>query len=325
MIKTFIFSHPDMLAMAYATRPITPIPTRHRDTVPVITHKMCPINRHFFPNQMPNIVIGDMDEIIGCQGGANVIYFSTYKNMEEKKMEEMIIFVLADTPNVNKLFVVDLYDPMATMERVTAEGEVATANVDAHFWKTLPVLASGRKTVRILVDHHTLQNRFYFTNGTTSVRFLSAMPIFAQIVGSSSVAFPDDGAYKRFKSFFKGCPHIVCGKQRVGDQRIVTIIDGAHSAKDTTVYIVDDLVRSGGTLLECAKTLREAGATKIVMMVTHAEFPLDSWRKFVDREDKLVDEFYVSDTIPRVTNQLKDKEPFKVVSMADQIRDILFD
>ena len=68
--------------------------------------------------------------------------------MLEKKIEEMIIFVLADTTNVKKLYIIDMYDPLATMERVSEEGTIATSNVDAHFWKTLPTLYSGHKTVR---------------------------------------------------------------------------------------------------------------------------------------------------------------------------------
>jgi len=89
--------------------------------------------------------------------------------MTEKKVEEIIIFVLADSVNVNRLVVCDLFDPLATMERVVTEGEIATENVDAYFWKSLPTLESGRKVQRILYDQHTLQNRFYYTGGNTKV------------------------------------------------------------------------------------------------------------------------------------------------------------
>ena len=50
---------------------------------------------------------------------------------------------------MKNLVVVDPYDPSATMERVTEEGRIATANVDAHFWKFLPKLYSGRKIARL--------------------------------------------------------------------------------------------------------------------------------------------------------------------------------
>ena len=44
--------------------------------------------------------------------------------------------------------------------------------------------------------------------------------------GNISIVFPDDGAYKRFNSFFPTWPTIVCNKIRDGDKRIVTIRDG---------------------------------------------------------------------------------------------------
>lgn len=42
---------------------------------------------------------------------------------------------------------------------------------------------------------------------------------------------------------------IVCAKVREGDQRIVRIKEGDPSGRH--VVIVDDLVQSGGTLIEC--------------------------------------------------------------------------
>jgi hypothetical protein len=44
--------------------------------------------------------------------------------------------------------------------------------------------------------------------------------------------------------------------------------------------MVDDLVQTGNTLLECARVLKEAGALEVSAYVTHAVFPNESWRKF---------------------------------------------
>lgn len=40
------------------------------------------------------------------------------------------------------------------------------------------------------------------------------------------IAFPDDGAHKRFASQFGSLDMIICGKVRDGDKRIITIKEG---------------------------------------------------------------------------------------------------
>jgi len=148
----------------------------------------------------------------------NILYFSDYESMTYKKIEETIIFVLADSVNVNKLVIADLFDPLATMERVVVEGEIATENVDAHFWKTLPLLESGKRPIRILYDQHTLQNRFYYTGGNTKLRLYSAIPTFVEKLTELKktpdngyvIAFPDAGSHKRFGIFFKNYETVTC-------------------------------------------------------------------------------------------------------------------
>ena len=52
------------------------------------------------------------------------------------------------------------------------------------------------------------------------------------------VAFPDDGAAKRFGSMFKGYGVVICGKHRgEGDSRVVTIQVCAQAAAARTPAI----------------------------------------------------------------------------------------
>lgn len=61
--------------------------------------------------------------------------------------------------------------------------------------------------------------------------------------------------------------------------RLVTIQDGDPKGK--RVIIVDDLVQSGGTLIETAKLLHAQGADAVYGYVTHAVFPSKSYEKFL--------------------------------------------
>ena len=73
-----------------------------------------------------------------------------------------------------------------------------------------------------------------------------------------SIAFPDEGAHKRFHRLFSNYELITCIKVRNGMKRVVTLKEG--NAVGRHVVIVDDLVKSGGTLQECAK-VRVRGET----------------------------------------------------------------
>lgn len=57
------------------------------------------------------------------------------------------------------------------------------------------------------------------------------------------IAFPDEGAIKRFGGQFKEFETILCSKVREGDKRVVTVKEGDPSGRH--VFIIDDLVQTG--------------------------------------------------------------------------------
>jgi phosphoribosylpyrophosphate synthetase len=75
-----------------------------------------------------------------------------------------------------------------------------------------------------------------------------------------TIAYPDEGAWKRFHYQFKGegYPEVICTKVRDGAKRIVRLKEGEPQGRH--VVIVDDLVQSGGTLIECHALLSSLGA-----------------------------------------------------------------
>lgn len=153
----------------------------------------------------------------------------------------------------------------------------------------------------------------------------TAIPLLKEKILSTNidcVAFPDDGAAKRFGEMFRDIPDlemIVCGKTRgQGGIRNVNIQDG--NAKDKHVVIVDDLVQTGGTLYECGKVLKEAGAASVNAFVSHAVFPKESWKRFSKGGDRACfDRFWVTNSIPTVTDGLPDDGVFEVLDLMDLI------
>ena len=99
--------------------------------------------------------------------------------------------------------------------------------------------------------------------------------------------------------------------------RIVTVADGI--AKGMTVLIVDDLVRTGGTLAECGKALREHGAKSVSAFCAHGVFPGQSWKRFLMGGDRqFFDFFFITNSIEGVTNEIMEQAPddcFKVLEI----------
>jgi hypothetical protein len=62
----------------------------------------------------------------------------------------------------------------------------------------------------------------------------------------------------------------------------VTVFQGQH------VLIVDDVVKTGGTLATCAVTMKAAGALSISAFCTHAGFPVGAAKRFCRGGDRNV-------------------------------------
>ncbi len=74
-------------------------------------------------------------------------------------------------------------------------------------------------------------------------RLESAIPLLLRELGhlpvdqKIAIAFPDDGAYKRFHCYFEDKPTIICFKKREGHKRIVKVKDGRYIRKKILIYI----------------------------------------------------------------------------------------
>eukprot|EP01083_Nonionella_stella_P029079 80129_1 len=209
------------------------------------------------------------------------------------------------------------YFPTGTMERVSEYGEIATAKTLARLLSSIPTGQHGPVQICIC-DIHTLQNHFYFSDNIL-VRLETCTGLIKKEmkqITNCSVAFPDEGAHKRFHQIFKNWPQIICTKIRDGNKRIVQLKEG--EVQDRNVIIIDDLVQTGGTLAKCGQLLRKKGCKSVSCFVTHSVFPNESWHRFCKDGDSggLFDTFYVTDTIPQVTDLLKNHPPFKVLSIA---------
>eukprot|EP00756_Hemistasia_phaeocysticola_P009357 Hpha_TRINITY_DN14869_c1_g2::TRINITY_DN14869_c1_g2_i1::g.169546::m.169546 len=240
------------------------------------------------------------------------------------------------------LTVVLPFYPVGTMERVSTEGEIPTAATFARLLSATPLTSQGPARF-VFFDIHALQNRFYFSDRvmphlTTAIPLLREEIERIEAAGERvAVAFPDEGARKRFGSLFsvtrggkrlEAYPLVVCSKVRgPGDARTLLIREGREAVPGRHIVIVDDLVQSGGTMLGCKDLLFESGAAKVTGFVTHGVFPRDSWKRF-SREgtpegSRPFTHFLITDSIPNTANKVRGVEPFRVLCLAPRLIDLL--
>lgn len=270
-----------------------------------------------FEDGFPNLFIKNVRDMANRE----VLYLANFFP-SDLIFEQLAILYALPRYLAKKLTVILPYFPTGTMERIDYEGQVATAMTTCRLLSMIP-LSQGGPCQIVIYDIHALQERFYFSEMVIP-RLESGIPLLLRRLKSMpedfhskiTIAFPDDGAHKRFAGFFKDFPTIICAKVRVGDKRIVTVKEG--DPKGRHIVIVDDLVKTGGTLIECAKAM--SGSLSCSAYATHAVFPQESWRRF---QDGLFSHFWVTDSCPTVVGMLKDQKPFEVISLSDSIAETL--
>ncbi|GAB2280501.1 ribose phosphate diphosphokinase subunit prs3 [Dionaea muscipula] len=278
------------------------------------------INWRTFEDGFPNLFITNAHGI----RGQHVAFLASFSSPGVIFEQLSIIYALP------KLFVASFtlvlpFFPTGTFERMEDEGDVATAFTLARILSNIPI-SRGGPTSLVTFDIHALQERFYFGDNVLPC-FESGIPLLMkrlqQLPDSDniSIAFPDDGAWKRFHRQLQHFPTIVCAKVREGEQRIVRLKEG--EPKGRHVVIVDDLVQSGGTLIECQKVLAAHGASKISAYVTHGIFPNRSWERFKHDTGGIPEEglayFWITDSCPLTVKEVNNRRPFEVLSLAGSI------
>jgi ribose-phosphate pyrophosphokinase len=298
--------------------------------MPQGTIELLPIRWSHFADRTPSIAL-EPDHVFG----RDVILLA------EVAMDDIMSYfsVVYAVPRyfARTFLVITPFFPTGTMERVEVEGEIATAMTLARMISATPSPTVG-STCFMFYDIHALATRFFFRD-TIKPWMATAVPLLLQYIAEEMhpdsnpsgrpvlICYPDEGAKKRFRSLFGDSWDVcVCAKTRVGDKREVVLQEGDPAGRD--VVIVDDMVQSGGTMLECVSMLAEKGAKSVSCYVTHGVFPEDTWRRFTNEEmeksgRRPLRHFVLTDSIPSTAAKLRGVEPFRVLSLAPRLAELL--
>jgi ribose-phosphate pyrophosphokinase len=195
------------------------------------------------------------------------------------------------------------YFGYSTMERGQKPLEIVTAKTRARLLSAIPPAGMANRIV--MVDLHTPGLPHYF-EGCVQTRHLYAKPVILkacrEIGGDDFVlACTDSGRAKWVESLANdlgvGAAFIL--KRRLDAER-VEIAEVQAEVRGKKVIIYDDMIRTGGSLLQAAQAYRKAGATEVSAITTHGVLPDGALERL--SASGLFKRLLATDTHPRAVN-----------------------
>lgn len=216
------------------------------------------------------------------------------------------------------LTIVIPYFGYSTMERAVKKGEVVTAKTRAKLLSSIPKI--GGRITFLLMDLHTEGLPHYFEGDVQSVHLYCKeviMQACIEIAGKNFIlACTDAGRAKWVESLANdmGVNAAFVFKRRLsGEETVVTGISA--DVRDKVVIIYDDMIRTGGSLINAARSYKEAGASKIYAITTHGLFNNNALQRL--QESSLLEKIYCTDT--HSNSQKEAQNPFLVVKSVAEI------
>jgi ribose-phosphate pyrophosphokinase len=167
----------------------------------------------------------------------------------------------------------------STMERSTKPGEIVTAKTRARLLSSIPQASRGTQV--FLLDLHVDSIAYYFEGGLRPIHVYGKPLVTAaarRLGGDSFVlACTDAGRAKWVESLANDLAvdaAFVYKRRTSGSATEVTGVSAQVAGKRVVIY--DDMIRTGGSLINAAQAYRDAGAIAIDAISTHGLFPGDS-------------------------------------------------
>jgi ribose-phosphate pyrophosphokinase len=214
------------------------------------------------------------------------------------------------------------YFGYSTMERAVRPGEVVAAKVVARQLSAIPRAPRGNWV--LLMDLHSAGIVHYFEGETVTLELYAEPKIVEAIAGLGlkrlCLASTDMGRAKWVESLANRlhAPVALIHKKRLsGSQTRVSAVVGDVDGLDVVVY--DDMIRTGGSLIQAAQAYRQAGAASVWAVTTHLVLPAGTIERL---EAAPLERVIGTDTHP--SHQLVEgRARFQVVCVADLFADVV--
>ncbi len=197
------------------------------------------------------------------------------------------------------------YFGYSTMERSVRPGEVVKAKVRARLFSAIPLAPYGNRIV--LLDLHSEGIPFYFEGGISPLHLYAKSLILAtakRVGGTQAVLGCVDAGRAKWVESLANDLGVSVGfvyKRRSSGRK--TEVSGINvSVKGKRVVLYDDMIRTGGSVIQAARAYQEAGATSISLISTHGLFTDNGLKRL--RDSGVIERVFCTDSHPNAVAAL---------------------
>jgi len=228
-------------------------------------------------------------------------------NPDEMIVESILIAETLKEYGVEEVYAVFPYMPYSRKRFI--KGEAFPAKTLFKFFSVFDRIYT--------VDYH-LEDRMDEIAGGVEVRNISAMKKLAEkakeigVVKDAIVVSPDEEGLRWASRFAEelGADCFYLNKIRVDAENVV-IASRPPDVDGKDVFLVDDMISAGSTVVQAVRVLKKAGCNRVYVFSTHVLAKTDTLRKIYEVG---VEEIYGTDTVP---------SPVSRVSVSDLIAEVL--
>src|SRR3989339_1917208 len=225
--------------------------------------------------------------------GKNIFVIQSLSNpVDEHLMEFLLMGDAVKRGEPKKMVAVLPYHGYARQDRIHRPGECLSAQVVAKMIESV----GFDKLITVELHNESIVGFFKIP-----VVHVSGLEVFRKRVTDLKedvvIITPDAGALKRSQKFAESLdlPLALIEKKRDLDRaHKILSMRVVGEVKGKTAIIVDDVIVTGGTLINAAFLLKEKGAKKVIAAATHADF-VGGADKIL--QDSPLDAVWVTDTI----------------------------
>mgnify|MGYP001772465718 CR=1 FL=1 len=223
-----------------------------------------------------------------------VVIQSLYPPQDKHLIELFLIVETLSDMKVDKITVVIPYLAYSRQNRRFKEGEALSIKTILNLLRK-----SGASSLAVVEPHH-YEELEYFEG---DIKVIDPIPYISKVVSQRTekplVLAPDKGALNRAKRLAEilSTDYAFIEKERdlnTGEVRIKNLPELEVKGRD--VVLIDDIISTGGTMVQAINMVKKQGARKVYVTAVHGLFIGDAYLRLIEAGAK---EVIITNTIPQ--------------------------